>query len=374
MTSAADRIKRLWSFCRMAGGTLGSIAANHAGIAVLPRMAYLLLTWKCNLRCVMCGVWHKERFRTLDTAGYLKIIDSLPPLDIIKISGGEPFLRDDCAQIVGRIQKRLDPYYLMLITNGTFTDKVVDFVEQCGRPGLHLRLSLEGRGAVHDKLRGREGCFAKTMATLEALLPIMRRRGFTIGINYNVTSETMEDLPWIMELCRREGLNFIPGFWVKPFMEPGRPEDAQAMVDSFEDYSRLADKIYTQTKGLSFLEAFFLKRTVMQLYKSAAGQGSRRFACRACRNIAYIAPDGSLLSCGIKHDPLGCLGEQDFKSAWFGENMCRAREETDRCPGCCQYAIKIMSRVYTGQSFGLPAPSDWKEARKKISREDAPLF
>ncbi len=355
-------LARSLSFAKMAWSVVSSIGANQLGLEATPKMAHLMLSWKCNLKCLMCSVWKKERFKQARTSDFLRLIDNLPNLDVVKISGGEPFLRTDCAEIVAHLQKRHNPYCITIISNGTMTAPMVEFAQRCGRPGLHLRLSLEGRGSVHDKLRGCPGCFDKTMATLKALLPIMRQRRFTIGINYNVNSETIKDLPWILDLCRREKLNFIPGFWVTPFLEPGRPEDSRALIDNMEDFRRRLENIYRQNEGFSFLEAFLLKRTVLGLYDQAIQScGDKRFACRANRNILYVMPDGSLVTCGIRQEVLGNLMFQSFADIWQSEKMCQARKIVDSCSGCCQYSLKIMSKLYNGEIFALPAPYAWRK-------------
>ncbi|MCR5661318.1 MAG: radical SAM protein [bacterium] len=353
-------IRRVISHCSMAYGMAYSIAANQLGVVPRPRMGYLMMTWKCNLRCVMCGVWKEERYKQLDTQDYKKLIRKLPFLDIVKVGGGEPFMRDDMPELITELQNVANPYYIMLITNGTMKDRIVEFAKQCGKPGLHLRLSIEGRGEVHDKLRGRKGCFDKTMATLEALLPIMREKKFVIGINYNITPETIEHLPWIRGICRKEGLNFIPGYWVTPFLEPGDPKDSKPMVGDFADYRRRLEELYEQTKGVNALEAYFLKKTVFRMYDDAMKSGIKKFACRCNRSILYVMPDGEAVTCGIKHGSIGNLVNEDFDDVWFGQKARLARKDVDACPGCHQYAIKIMSRAYTGESFGLPAPGRFK--------------
>ncbi|MGM9992910.1 MAG: radical SAM/SPASM domain-containing protein [Candidatus Bruticola sp.] len=352
-------LKRCLSFAKMVWGTAGSICANRAGRLFQPRMAHFMLSWKCNLKCVMCSVWKKERFIQARTSDFLRLIDNLPALDIIKVSGGEPFLRPDCTEIISHMQKRLNPYCLVVMSNGTMTDRLLDFAQQCGRPGLHIRLSLEGRGKIHDKLRGCPGAFDKTMASLEALLPIMRRRRFTIGINYNIAPETESDLPWILDLCHREKLNFIPGFWVWPFLEPGRPEDSRALIDDLEAFGRRLENIYKQNEGLSFWEAFLLRRTVKRLYAQAQNSvSSKRFTCLANRSILYIMPDGSLATCGLRQEPLANLAFQNFAEVWQSGSLERARQLVSKCAGCCQYSLKIMSSIYNGEILGLPAFSD----------------
>ncbi|MGM9998562.1 MAG: radical SAM/SPASM domain-containing protein [Candidatus Bruticola sp.] len=342
----------------MAWGTVRSICSNRLGRLSQPRMAHFMLSWKCNLKCVMCSVWKKERFAQVRTSDWLRLIDNLPDLDIVKVSGGEPFLRPDCTEIISHMQKRLNPYCLVVMSNGTMTDRLVEFAKRCGRPGLHLRLSLEGREATHDKLRGCPGAFSKTMASLEALLPIMRRRRFTIGINYNVAPETEPDLPWVLELCRKEKLNFIPGFWVWPFLEPSRPEDSRALINDLETFRRRLENIYRQSEGLSCWEAFLLKRTVKRLYNQAQNSAvSKRFACLVNRSILYIMPDGSLTSCGIRQEPLGNLAFQNFAEVWHSAKMEQARQLVSECAGCCQYSLKLMSSIYSGEALGLPALS-----------------
>lgn len=350
-------LDRLASHLRLATGVASSIVANQVGVTPRPRVAYLLMTWKCNLRCVMCNIWKEERYPQLGTDDFRTLIRKIPFVDVFKIGGGEPFLRDDMPQLIREIQDVARPHHLMVITNGTLRDRTVEFARECGRPGLHLRVSLEGQGETHDGLRGRKGCFDKTMATLEALLPLKRAQGFTLGINYNITPETLQHLPWIRAFCKREGLNFIPGFWVYPFLEPGDPDESRALVDDPAGFRRMLDDLYEQTHGVSPLEAHLLKRTVSRIYDEALDpQADKSFACRAVRSILYVLPDGNVITCGIKHGVVGNLVRESFEDLWYGPKALAARREVDACPGCHQYALKIMSRAYTGESLGLPAP------------------
>lgn len=346
----------------MAVGLASSILANRSGRVPLPRAAYLLLTWKCNLRCVMCNVWKEDRYPHLDTTEFLGLIRRLPPLDVVKISGGEPFLRDDVPRLVAEIQRVVRPHYLQVVSNGTLRDRMVEFVRKCGRPGLHLRISVEGRGETHDRLRGRKGCFEKTLATLEALLPYKRKLGFSLGLNYHLTPETAEDLPWVQELCRREGLALIPGFWVFPFLEPGDPAASRALCRDPAAFRRLLGEVYRQDRRVGALEAHLVRRATFRVFDEALDPNrSKRFACRALRSILYLLPDGNVITCGIKHGPIGNLAREEFRQIWYGPRAEEGRRVVDACPGCHQYAMKILSRTYTGEAFGLGPPREWLE-------------
>lgn len=359
---------RLTSHVRLATGLATSVIQNQLGMVPLPRVAYLLMTWKCNLRCVMCNVWKEDLYPHLGTDDFRGLIRKLPFVDVFKIGGGEPFLRDDMPELIREIQDVANPHHLMVITNGTLRDRTVDFVKEVGKPGLHLRVSVEGQGDTHDQLRGRKGCFDKTMATLEELLPWKRKLGFTLGINYNITPETLKHLPWIRGFCKREGLNFIPGFWVYPFLEPGDPDESRALVDDPVGFRKMLEDLYEQTHGVSPLEAHLLKRTVFRIYDEALDPAAdKSFSCRAVRSILYVLPDGNVITCGIKHGVIGNLVNETFDDLWYGPKATAARDEVDACPGCHQYALKIMSRAYTGEALGLPAPRRrGPRGRKKI--------
>ena len=62
-----------------------------------------------------------------------RIFSQLPVMDAIRLTGGEPFVRRDLADI-GRIaQQRLKPLVLHITTNGFLTDRVVSYCEQRDR-------------------------------------------------------------------------------------------------------------------------------------------------------------------------------------------------------------------------------------------------
>ena len=64
----------------------------------LPTDASIILTYRCPMRCQMCNIWQNptEKAREL-TASDLR---GLPRLKFINLTGGEPFIREDLADIV----------------------------------------------------------------------------------------------------------------------------------------------------------------------------------------------------------------------------------------------------------------------------------
>ena len=50
----------------------------------------------------------------------------MPHLDLVKISGGEPFVRRDIVEILTAVREEVDPYILQLTTNGMLEQRLVE--------------------------------------------------------------------------------------------------------------------------------------------------------------------------------------------------------------------------------------------------------
>jgi len=340
---------RLRSYVNLAG----SMAAIRLGRVPHPRIAHFLITWQCNQKCLQCTVWKRQWQPELSTSNLKSVIDRLTCLDTIKIFGGEPFLRPDLPELVSHMDMVIRPAMIQLVSNGLLTERILLLAQECGTPTLHLRLSWEGYGETHDRLRGLPGAFDRVMATLEGLVELRARRGFHLGINYSVTEESLPDLPQVLELCRRLKVNLVPGFPYSPFLEhrPTDQRDVQKVRDQ-EQLRRRLDKIYRGGAGFNPLEGWILKRSSLRAYQRLLAEGKLlAFPCLELRSLLYLMPSGDIVTCGINHTPVGNLLEQSLESIWFGEKMQAFRRAVDTCPGCFQSSVEIMSRVYSGHFF-----------------------
>ena len=128
---------------------------------------YVMLTWRCNLRCRMCPMWGdhgfcveggtgEERLTVDDVVSFVRGARAHRPR-AVTISGGEPLLSDVCAPLI-RALGDLGPR-VMLTTNGTMLEEMA--VDDLAR--LHqVNLSIDGPPLVLEQLgRGGEGNLRK---------------------------------------------------------------------------------------------------------------------------------------------------------------------------------------------------------------------
>lgn len=98
------------------------------------------------------------------TETLLQLPEVFPHLKRLAITGGEPFLRKDLAQIYQTFQAR---YQVGILTNGLFPGSIREFCET--NPAASVTSSLHGLGSLHDKLMGIQGAFNRFMASSDYL-------------------------------------------------------------------------------------------------------------------------------------------------------------------------------------------------------------
>lgn len=136
---------------------------------------YFYLTEGCNLACRHCWLApaydeHGAAAPTLATALFERVVAEAKPLGLraVKLTGGEPLLHPKFPEILGIVRR--EDLALTLETNGVLcTDELAAAIARCREP--FVSVSLDGAAAVtHERIRGVEGCFARSVAGVRALV------------------------------------------------------------------------------------------------------------------------------------------------------------------------------------------------------------
>ena len=132
--------------------------------------AYLHVTHHCNLNCIGCysAVDARNARRDLTLDELRGIIDALADAGCqhVVISGGEPFLRDDLADIVAYVRERnIDS--VDVLTNGTAVtpEKLAAIAPYVGR----VSVSFDGPNAETAPVIRREPLFERLVAAVEMI-------------------------------------------------------------------------------------------------------------------------------------------------------------------------------------------------------------
>jgi len=189
-----------------------------------PRMLHLIPTHRCNARCVMCLLW-KDRAsadQELNAEQWRRVLaDRLfTDLRYVGISGGEPFLRKDLAELVGIFlanNRRLQR--ISITTNGLLTERIdrqleglVRLLDQRGVL-LDISVSFHAAGPLLDEIYGVERAFAKASDTL-AMLKARRDQGqLSCSLNCVLLRSNLDYAPDLVRWAEEQGLpiSFVLG-------------------------------------------------------------------------------------------------------------------------------------------------------------------
>ncbi|ELY74541.1 radical SAM/SPASM domain-containing protein [Natrinema pallidum] len=208
-----------------------------------------LVVWNttpaCNLRCKHCyfGACDERDSEELSTAEAKAFIDSLAAVNVpvLVFSGGEPFFRDDIAELTRHASARgIRP---IASSNGTFlTEERAQAVADAGMQ--YVGVSLDGVGATNDEFRGVDGAFERARNGLRNA----RDAGMGTGIRCTMTEGTVDDVPDVIDLAVEEGIDRVNVFHL---IYSGRGGDITDADLSVERTRAVVDSLYERTKTLA---------------------------------------------------------------------------------------------------------------------------
>ncbi len=158
--------------------------------SIAPAMVSFSLTNRCNLHCPHCFVAKGRSdlpFSLL--AKWLVELDGNGCLEV-GFGGGEPLLHPDFSTICGFVHSRTG-MACTITTNGTLLSK--EMVESIRGNVDFCRISMDGWGEIHERLRGVP--FDSLVSTIGNVAGRIR-----VGVNYLVNDETVRDLDQVVHL------------------------------------------------------------------------------------------------------------------------------------------------------------------------------
>ena len=157
----------------------------------------------------MCFYWdsikdEKSKKEILRVDEFEKISKGFGRLLQLSLTGGEPFLRNDIAEICKIFVKNTDPLVVTIPTNGLLPDKIASEVQKilnsCKNTFFRFSLSLDGIGKNHDDIRGVDGNFEKFIESYKKLRSLKKNfSNFNIDIGTVISKYNQDSIPGIFK-------------------------------------------------------------------------------------------------------------------------------------------------------------------------------
>lgn len=185
----------------------------------------LAVTKKCNLRCSYCHGEGEEREPEqcngeMTVEEIVRIVHVAVGLGIsrVKLTGGEPLMRKDIVNIVGKISSIPGLKDLSMTSNGVMLEALADELHEAGLKRMNISLpTLDG--VVFHKLTGGviEGAINGVRAAVEAgLCPVKLNMLILKGINDEAVPDMIEFATrtgTVLQLIELEPINVSDSFF-----------------------------------------------------------------------------------------------------------------------------------------------------------------
>ncbi len=315
----------------------------------------------CDSRCAYCFSRRRSgaEGKVLSAAEVEKVARSLSsPLLWLLLSGGEPFLHPEIEDICAAFYRHARPAFLVIPTNCLRPDAIVRSLEKiavsCPRSTVVLKLSLDGWGEDHDRLRGVPGNFEGFLATGAAAARVrLRHPNLVLGVNTVILPQNFSrlselkrkvvGLPWVnyhnFSLARGAG---VDSRWTD--VDP----------DEYRRFSlRLREEGRRAARGLFSGEKFKAAQDFRQreIVFRVLQENRRQLPCYAGRLNLVLGERGDVYPCEMLPWKLGNVRESgyDLKAIISGEEARKCRraiadglEACDRCTNECYLITNIL--------------------------------
>ena len=339
-----------------------SVARNRLGEVDRPRLLTYIVTFRCNARCVMCDSWRKDGEGDMTLEQIEHVYRQLPRLHAVRLTGGEPFVRADFAEIAALTQKILQPAFLHVTSNGFLTDRIVRFCERRTKEiPLSLLISIDGVGDKHNQVRGVSKAWEQSMATIRALAPRQAELGMKLAVNQTIVdAESARQYTALRDLLRPLGIHnqvvvayeasatysLTRETTVSP-KEPG----SFSTFGAFErgELASLFGEIERDLAAYPAPERA-AKRYYLDGIRSRLldGEASPNPPCVALNAHLRLFPNGDVPTCQFNTHRVGNLTRQSFAELWASETANEQRRWVHACPGCWAECEVLPNAIYSG--------------------------
>jgi len=360
----------------------GDIPANGS---FYPSKLDLRITYRCNLRCKMCGQWgltgtyvryapEKKRKR-LDLDALASVIRELLPrgLRFVDMEGGETFLHPQILDLLAFLKK--NGLIVKPVTNGTLLAHYAKEVVALGLDAIVV--SIDGDRSTHNRIRGRSWAFDRALEGIRALREErkrQRKRLPFVQISYTMNRHNgAEGLRGLVRDLSREFLADLLVVKANPiFVPPAAGEAYQRLIqrwfgvthgicawegfkEDYRDFGLQAVQIARSLRDIKKEILPFYVEVVPRIDLAEIQKLYTDYSWTLGRShcpVPWVEPtidaDGNVYPCNLFTDEslsMGNIHDQPFLDIWNGKLYCRFRSMLNQqykgllpiCNRCCQF-------------------------------------
>jgi SynChlorMet cassette radical SAM/SPASM protein ScmE len=303
----------------------------------------------------------KELLELIDEFGLIKIFT-------VRISGGEPFLREDLLLIVDSLIKknvRISINTNAMFVNGSIVKTLLKYRERID----DIMVSIDGsRAEIHERLRG-TGVFERTIEGIKKLTDA----GLNVSAYTTVVKYNFHDIEEIIKLCKKIGISHVKFNELLPVGMGHKHYNELAL--NHQERKIVIQKLKKLSKKYNgFISGTYLQICEMFSVKQPGNNNLTLSGCGATLSNLTILPDGTVVPCDRMQDfVLGNVREKSIKEIWnfspqlkiFRERFSKTINDIRECADCgyknrCTGGCPAVPYYLKGDLFGMDPLSCYK--------------
>lgn len=318
----------------------------YALLEIKPNSCTVMLTNRCNLKCVMCRQWREPLGQELSFDDWKRIILDLKKNGIrnIHFSGGEPLLRKDFIELV-RFSSQ-NGFVVGVTTNGTLLTGAL--LEELIAVGLRsIALSMDAVGNEYDRIRGLPNAFEQLNRAAEAVSLKKKKQEVDAYINFTLMKDNIKDLKSVKSFSDKKGLPLAVCLLDKSsFLFNLEGNSNNLWIKDEKDFLALREAldflVQEKIKAPKSLIINFPAIDFIEHYFRDSRQA--RIPCVSSQERVIIDPAGGFLGGCMSLGRFGNIKQNSFKelSALEKYKIAKRNMFYKKCPGCsCGYLFNL---------------------------------
>jgi len=324
-----------------------------------PFRVNVAVTYRCNLRCRICGVWRIYR-ESPDLARDEMCSDDYTPffesvshdLFWLGLTGGEPFLKDDLVDIIHLAASKSRKLHILELTTNGFSERTIEkkvnaILEDADIPFITVGVSLDGPPLTHNYMRGRKEAWSRAIATYKTLCEISSfHPNLSPHISYTISRQNAGGFQDFLKALAEEGIGMETALISVAIEHTGHlyhnvsSEKGSMFQGANTDIQFMLSKIQILrpiTKGIVETGRHLFKRMFLISATDFLKKPDKMvIPCAALFCSCFIDPFGFVYPCSIYGRKLGNIRETSFHDIWHSQTANKLREsiKEEECPNC----------------------------------------
>jgi len=321
---------------------LRSIAGGRWAGYCRPTWVAILLTERCNARCVHCDIWkNRGREESPSLEKWQVVLRDvrrwLGPIQMT-LTGGEALLKPFTIDLT--TYGTSIGLFMEILTHGYWPDQSKIEKLALARP-WRITVSLDGLGETHSRVRGREDFFEQTSTTLRTLQRLRPEKGldYVILLKTVLMEHNLHEACDVARFAQEGGMEVFyqaieqnyntpedPGWFETSENWPRDPSKVIAVVERLVQLKRAGLPISNSFAQLQAMIPYFGNPDALRVSTQAHSAHECRQLCAALTNL-QIQSNGDVTNC-TGRPPIGNIKRDSIRRIW--ESRPRAWED-----GCC---------------------------------------